>query len=52
MKDEAGPLWLLLDNLLDSLPVWPWIVAFAILVLAILAGIGIAIRRNPKVPPR
>lgn len=29
MKDEAGPLWLLLESVLESLPVRPWVIALA-----------------------
>jgi hypothetical protein len=31
MKDEAGPLWLLLESFLESLPVRPWVFALALL---------------------
>jgi hypothetical protein len=48
--DEAGPLWLLLENLLESLPVRPWVVALTFLVLAILVVVTVVIRRKPKSP--
>jgi hypothetical protein len=51
MKDEAGPLWLMLENFLESLPVRPWVAALALLVLAILVVIAVAAWRKSD-PPR
>jgi hypothetical protein len=46
MKDEAGPLWLMLENFLESLPVRPWVVALAFVVLAVLVVLAVGARRK------
>ena len=50
-KDEAGPLWILLENFLESLPFWArWVVLAggAGFVLAVLALIVFTIYRKNK----
>jgi hypothetical protein len=46
MKDEAGPLWLLLENFFESLPVRPSVAALVLLALALLVALALAIRRK------
>jgi hypothetical protein len=46
MKDEAGPLWLLMENFLDSLPVRPWVAALVVLTVGILVALTVASRRK------
>jgi hypothetical protein len=51
MKDEAGPLWLLLESLLESLPVKPkWILlaGLAVLVIAALVAFVVASSKRRK----
>jgi hypothetical protein len=50
-KDDAGPLWLLFENAMDSLPVRPWIAALMLVTLAAIVLLVITIRRKPKIPP-
>jgi hypothetical protein len=47
-RDEAGPLWLMLERSLDSLPVPPWVAALALLTVASLAVLAVTIRRKSK----
>jgi hypothetical protein len=46
MKDEAGPLWLLLESLLDWLGFWGRIAVAMGFVLALLVLITLVIRRK------
>jgi hypothetical protein len=46
MKDEAGPLWILLENSLDWLGFWGRIALSVVFVLAVLAFLSFATRRK------
>jgi hypothetical protein len=50
-KDEAGPLWLIFENAMNSLPVRPWIVALMLVSLAATVLLVVTIRRKSKIPP-
>ena len=44
IKDEAGPLWLILEDFLESLPVRPkWILLVGLLALVIAAIVAFVI---------
>ena len=46
MKDEAGPLWLLLENFLESLPVKPKWILLAGLAAALVAYVVVSTKRR------
>jgi hypothetical protein len=44
MRDEAGPLWLLLENFLESWPVGPkWVLLAGLFKLPITALVGVLV---------
>jgi hypothetical protein len=51
-KDEAGPLWILMENFLESLPPWGRMAVgacFLLAVIALIALVATAIyRKKPK----
>jgi len=44
--DEAGPLWLALESVLESLPSWLWLAIGGCVVLAALIVLAVTIRRK------
>jgi hypothetical protein len=48
-RDEAGPLWLLLENALESSPVRPiWILLAALLAFAIAALVAVVFASSKR----
>jgi len=47
-RDEAGPLWLALENFVDSWPVKPKWVLLAILVLSAIVGAVVYLAKRGK----
>jgi hypothetical protein len=48
-RDEAGPLWLLLENALESSPVRPiWILLAALLAFAIAALVAVVLASSKR----
>ena len=50
-KDEAGPLWLLFESLLESLPFWArWVllVGLPVLMIAALVALVAALSKRRK----
>ena len=47
-KDEAGPLWLLMENFLESWPVKPKWVLLAGLIIVVIVAILAALSKRKK----
>jgi hypothetical protein len=49
MRDEAGPLWLLLENFLESWPVGPkWVLLAGLLLFIIAALVGVLVASSKR----
>jgi hypothetical protein len=46
VKDEAGPLWLMLEDFLESLPVRPKWILLALVIAALLAFVFVSYKRR------
>jgi len=46
MKDEAGPLWLMMENFLESLPVKPKWILLAGVVMVLVVVLLRAVKRR------
>jgi hypothetical protein len=46
VKDEAGPLWLILEDLAESLPVRPKWILLALAIAALLAFVFLSYKRE------
>jgi uncharacterized membrane protein YphA (DoxX/SURF4 family) len=46
-KDEAGPLWRLMEDFFESWPVKPkWVLLAALIITAIVACVGVLLNRR------
>ena len=47
-KDEAGPLWILLEDFLESWPVRPKWVLLAVLVIVAIVAVSVALSKRKE----
>jgi hypothetical protein len=47
-KDEAGPLWLIFEAIMDSMPSWGPIALFGILILVFVVTVIVLVRSKRK----
>lgn len=44
--DKAGPLWLAIENLFESLPAWVWLAVGGCIALAVFVALLLALRKR------